>query len=76
MSSFDGFLMRYTHLGCRVVILPDPMDGSVSTGLTPEQADQLAERILALAEMARRERAERMPGLLDDPPKGKGGSHA
>lgn len=66
-GDFEHFCQRrYVADGCRVKMLPDPLGGSFSVGMTPEQAESLAERIRGLAAVARVERAAKYPALYPE----------
>jgi len=61
-AGFDHWARtRFVREGLRVVMLPDSLPGKFSVGMTPEQAEHLAARLVALAIEARAARAAKYP---------------
>lgn len=61
-ADFDHWARtRFVRDELRVVMLPDSMPGKFSVGMTPEQAEHLAARLVALAIEARAARAAKYP---------------
>lgn len=77
-EGFDHFIRkRFKVKDCRVVMTaPEPLFAGYSQAMTPEQAEFLAARIVALAKKARAERYAKMPGLYPEDAPGQEGEKA
>lgn len=66
-GDFDHFTRtRFVLDGLRVKMLPDPLGGKFSVGMTPEQAEFLAAHLYQLAAEARTARGKAMPALYPE----------